>query len=183
MSDRRREPRKRGNWTDMGEPEPPPKVDIHRVAVHEAGHAVVGTGHGLDLLWTRITEGTPEERHTDAGGCEWRGGTAALRLQIAERPIELGAMCFAGSLAEEHVLDWSEDGAEDQDRRLWRGAIGWSNDPSATTQWALQQAALEKGARDVETHREAILAVADALVAAPFMTLEGVAVRDLMGLG
>lgn len=172
--------RKRGRWTVVGELETPPKVDLRRVAIHEAGHAVIGTVHDLDLLWMRITQGTPHELLTEAGRCEWQGGPDALQLQIASRPIELGAMCFAGSLAEERLLGWSTDGAEDEDRRLWRRAIGWSNDPPPADRWEQQTAAVEQGRRDVEMLHEVILAVSGALLAAQGMLLDGAAVRELM---
>lgn len=169
----------------MGEPEPPKPVDQRRVAIHEAGHAVIGTVHGLELVWARVTAGTSHEFVTEAGRCEWRGGTDALGLKIAASPTAVGAMCFAGSLAEERLLGWSESDAEAQDFDLWRKAIGWmeASDPAPAHRLEQLRAAFEQSERDVETHEEAIRTVSASLLAAPDLRLDGDAVRDLIGAG
>jgi hypothetical protein len=167
----------------VGEPEPPRKVDVRRVAVHEAGHAVVGLAHGLELDWVRVSEGTEHELVTEAGRCEWRGGTGSLREQIAARPVELGSMCFAGSLAEEHIFGGADEEGIEQDYGLWRGAIGWTEaaDPPLAHRLEQQNAALAQARRDVRAHEDAIRTVSKALLASPDMRLDGETVRGVLG--
>jgi hypothetical protein len=142
---------------------------------------VIGTYYGLRLIDVSINETTPRASVVQAGGALFDVGEGGLEAEVRARPDEIGSMCLAGSLAEEWHLGDAVDGGFDEDFRIWRRGVGWTEGgPAPAGREAQLQALIARSRNDVCTHGGAILATMQALLDAPDLALTGAEVAALL---
>lgn len=157
-----------------------PAEAVQHFAVHEAGHAVVGRRHGLVIIRVSL-DVVPTDVGTQAGGAEFVLGPGGVEAEVRTRPLEIGSMCLAGSLAEESWLGGHIDDGYSEDVRIMRVGLGWIEGGELDLDRTRRLSELVSQARrDVRENRDQIRLVANALMQAPAQELSGERVEEIL---
>ncbi len=134
------------------------------VAVHEAGHAVIGITLNLPLLEVQIGDLGSTDSGLMAGGARFDAPEGDARRLIREKPDQMGVVLMAGAAAELEFYKDSIGQTYDEDLKILRRGMGWLEGLSDAQQ-AVVTGYVTAAMQAVARHRLTIHRTAEALIA------------------
>ncbi len=134
------------------------------MAVHEAGHAVIGLVQGLAILEVQIGGLAPNGIGLMVGGTTFDAPVGDVRVLMREQPEQMGVALMAGAAAELKFYRGSISQSYDEDLKILRRGMGWLEGLNDVQQAAVT-GYLEAAIDAVADHRQAIQRTAEALIA------------------
>lgn len=150
---------------------------VHRIAVHESGHAVVGLSLGLPLVRVEIGYLGPYDDGVALGGTTFAARENDPRKLVADRPDAMGVTLWAGTSAERRIFRRYLPGSFEGDMNILRRGLQWL-DGLTKEQMTRMRTYVARAEAAVIDHQDEICRVADALAEAG--TLGVLQVRALL---
>lgn len=133
------------------------------VAVHEAGHAVIGMVLGLPVLEVQIGDLESTEFGLMAGGTKFDAPEGDTRRLMREQPDQMGIVLMAGAASELEFYKGSISQGYHEDLKILRRGMGWLEGLNDAQQ-AVVTRYVAVAIQAVASHRLPIHRTAEALI-------------------